>query len=52
MDSPKGEDATSAITSKGEFIKDFMSMQIMVEDIYKDRNKGEQGGPSHLEGKR
>ena len=52
MDSPKGEDATSSIPSEGEFLKAFMMMQTMVEDIYQDQKKGEQGGPSHLEGKR
>ena len=27
-------------------------MQTMVEDIYQDQKKGEQGGPYHTEGKR
>ena len=52
MASPKGEEATSSITSEGEFIKAFMRMQTMVEEIYQDRKRGEQGGPSHTKGKK
>ena len=47
MASPKGEEATSPIPSKGEFIQSFMRMQTMVEELYQDRKRGEQGGPSH-----
>jgi hypothetical protein len=50
MSSPKGEEAASSIPSEGEFLKAFMRMQMMVEELYKDRKKGEQGGPSHTEG--
>ena len=52
MSSPKGEEATSSIPSKGEFLKDFMRMQTMVEELYQNRKRGEQGGPSHVEGKK
>ena len=48
---PKGEEATSSISYEGEFLKDFMRMQTMVEELYQDRKKGEQGGPSHVESK-
>ena len=51
MASPEGEYGASSIPYEGEFIKDFMRMQTMVEDIYQDQKKGEQGGPSHIEGK-
>ena len=33
-------------------MKDFMRMQIMLENLYEDRNIGEQGGPSYVEGKK
>ena len=49
--SPKGEEASS-IPFEGEFLKDFMRMQTMVEELYQDRNKGEQGGPYHIEDKK
>ena len=52
MDSPKGEAATFSIPSKGEFLKAFMRMQTMADEIYQDRKRGEQGGPSHVEGKK
>ena len=52
MSSPKGEEAASSIPSKGEFLKAFMRMQTMVEELYQDWKKGEQGGPSNTEGKR
>jgi hypothetical protein len=29
-----------------------MRMQTIVEELYQDRKKGEQGGPSHTEGKK
>ena len=34
MSSPKGEETTSSIPSKGEFLKAFMRMQMMVRDLY------------------
>ena len=52
MASPKGEDGASPIPLEGEFLKTFMRMQTMVEELYQDRKKGEQGSPSHTEGKR
>ena len=52
MASPNGEEATSSIPLEGYFLKDFMRMKTMVEEIYQDQNKGEQGGPSHVEGKK
>ena len=52
MSSPKGEETTSSIPSEGEFLKTFMRMKMMVEELYQDRKKGEQGGPSHTEGKK
>ena len=52
MASPKGEDGASSIPSEGEFLKAFMRMQTMAEELYQHRNKGEQGGPYHTEGKR
>ena len=51
MDSPKGEDGVSSIPYEGEFLKAFMRMQPMVEELYQDRQKGEQGVPYHTEGK-
>ena len=52
MSSPKGEEATSSMLSKGEFRKAFMRMQTMVEEIYHNHKKGEHEGPSHDEGKK
>ena len=52
MSSPKGEEATSSILSEGEFLKDFMRMQMMVEELYQDHKRGERGGPYHVEGKK
>ena len=52
MASPKREDTTSSIPYEGGFLKAFMRMQTMVEDLYQDRKRGEQGGPSHTEGKK
>jgi hypothetical protein len=52
MSSPKGEETTLSIPSKGEFMKAFMIMKTMVEEFYQDQKKGEQGGPSHIEGKK
>ena len=52
MSSPKGEEAASSIPSEGEFLKSFMRMQTMVQELYQDRKKGEQGGPSHTEDKK
>ena len=49
MSSWKGEETTSPIPSEGEFLKSFMRMQAMVEELYQDRKKGEQGGQSHAE---
>ena len=49
MSSLKGEEAASSIPSEGEFLKSFMRMQTMVEELYQYRKKGEQGGPSHQE---
>ena len=52
MSSPKGEEATFSIPYEGEFLKSFMRMQTMVEELYQDRKRGEQGVPSHAEGKK
>ena len=52
MVSPKGEDVASSIPYEGENLKAFMRMQTMVEELYQDQKKGEQGGPYHTEGKR
>ena len=52
MASPKGEEGTSSISFEGEFLKAFMRMQTMVEELYQDRKRGEQGGPSHTKGKK
>jgi hypothetical protein len=52
MSSPKGEEEASSVPSEGEFLKDFMRMQTMVEELYQDRKKGEQGGQSHTEDKK
>ena len=52
MSSPKGEEATSSIPYEGEFLKYFMRMQTMVEDLYQDQKKGERGVPSHAKGKK
>ena len=52
MASPKGEEATSSIPYEGEFLKAFMRMQTMKEDIYQDRKRGEQGGPYHAKVKK
>ena len=52
MASPKGEEATSSTLSEGEFLKAFMRMQTMVEKLYQDQKRGEQGGPTHTEGKK
>ena len=40
MSSPKGEETTSSIPYEGEFLKAFMRMQTMVEELYQDRKKG------------
>ena len=50
MYSPKGEEVSYSIPSEGEFLKAFMRMQTMVEELYQDRKRGEQGGPSHVQG--
>ena len=50
MSSLKGEEATFYIPSEGDFLKSFMRMLTMVEELYQDWKKGEQGGPSHTEG--
>ena len=52
MSSPKGEEAASSIPFEGEFSKAFMRMQTMVEELYQDQKRGEQGGPTHTEGKK
>ena len=39
MASPKGEEATSYMLFEGEFLKAFMRIQTMVEDLYQDRKK-------------
>ena len=52
MSSAKGEEATSYIPSKGEFLKAFMGMKTMVEELHQEWKKGEQRGPSHVEGKK
>ena len=36
MSSPKGEEATSSMPYEGEFLKAFMIMQTMVEELYQD----------------
>ena len=41
MSSLKGEEATSFIPSEGGFLKDFMRMQTMVEELFEDRKRGE-----------
>ena len=52
MDLPKGEDGDSSILYEGNFLKVFMRMKTKVEDLYQDWKRGEQGGPSHTEGKK
>ena len=52
MDLRKGEDGASSIPYEGEFLKYFMRMKTMVEELYQDRKRGEHGGPSHAEGKK
>ena len=52
MSSPKGEETTSSIPSEGEYLKSFMRVKALVEELYQDRKKGEQGVPSHVEGKK
>jgi len=52
MSSPKGEATTSSIPSKEEFLKSFMRIQMMVEELYQDRKKGEQSGPYNTKGKK
>ena len=52
MSSPKGEEVVSSIPCEGVFLKAFMRIKAMVEELYQDRKKGEQGGPSHVEGKK
>ena len=52
ISSPKGEEATSSIPFEGDFLRYFMRMKIMVEEIYQYRKRGEKGGPSHAEGKK
>ena len=52
MSSPKGEEAASSIPFEGDFLKTFMRMQMMVEELYQDRKRSETGGPSHVEGKK
>ena len=39
MASPKGEEATSSIPYEGEFLKAFMRMQTMVEELYQEWKK-------------
>ena len=39
--SPKGEGVASSIPSEGEFLKAFMRMQTMVEELYQYRKKCE-----------
>ena len=51
MASPKGEDGTSSIPFEGKFLKDFMRIQTMVEELYQEQKKGKQGGPSNIDGK-
>ena len=51
MASTKGEDGASSIPYEGEFLKDFMRMKTIVEEIYRYQKKGKQGVPSHAEGK-
>ena len=51
MASPKGEDGASSILYEGEFLKDFMRMKTMVEEIDQVQKKGEQGGSSNIKGK-
>jgi hypothetical protein len=36
MSSLKGEETNSSIPLEGEFLKDFMRMQMMVEEFYQD----------------
>ena len=52
MSSPKEEAAASSISYAEEFLKGFMRMQMMVEELYQDWKKREQGGPSNTEGKK
>jgi len=52
MSSPKGEEATSSIPYEGEFLKTFMRMKMMVEELYQDWKKGEWEGQSHAEVKK
>jgi hypothetical protein len=52
MSSPKGEEVASSIPSEGEFLKAFLRMKTMVEELYQDRKKGEQVGPSHTKDKK
>ena len=52
MASAKGEEATSSIPSEGEFLKAFIRMRTLVEELYQDWKRGEQGGPSHAKGKK
>ena len=50
MASLKREEAVLTFLSKGEFLKAFMRMKIMVEENYQDQKKDEQGVASHDEG--
>ena len=41
MASPKGEEATFSIPFEEDFLKSFMRMQMMVEELYQYQKKGE-----------
>ena len=51
MASPTKEEGVSSFPNEGEFIKAFMKMQAMVEELYQDRRKGEHGSSSKDKGK-
>jgi hypothetical protein len=51
MASQTGEEKVSSIPSEGDFLQAFMRMQVMVEELYQDRKKGEQGSSSQVKGK-
>ena len=52
MASHKGEEANSSIPYEGQFLKAFMRMQTMVDELYQDWKRVEQGGTFHVEGKK
>ena len=48
----KGEEVVYSIPFEGDFLKAFMRMQTIIEELYQDRKKGEQGIPPCAEGKK